>query len=161
MPGPRLCTFTLGDALYGLEVHRVQEVLRPREATRVPLARANIRGLINLRGQIVMAVDLRLCLGLAPAPEGRPPMNLVLRTDDGPVSFLVDAAQDVVDVDLSTFEPPPANLVGPRRDLIRGTYLYAGRLLYVLDADAVLGLIEAEPARDPFEPGPLQITQSS
>ncbi len=148
MPAPRLCTFRLGDALYGLEVHRVQEVLRPREATRVPLARANIRGLINLRGQIVMAIDLRLCLGLGPVPDGQPSMNLVLRTDDGPVSFLVDRAYDVVDVDISTFEPPPANLVGSRRDLIRGTYLHAGHLIHVLDADAVLGLIEGATESD-------------
>jgi purine-binding chemotaxis protein CheW len=144
MPAPRLCTFTLGDALYGLEVHRVQEVLRAREATRVPLARANIRGLINLRGQIVMAIDLRLCLGLGPAEDGHAAMNLVLRTEDGPVSFLVDRVHDVVDVDEVSFETPPANLVGPRRDLIRGTYLHAGRLIHLLDADAVLGLIEHE-----------------
>lgn len=144
MPGPRLCTFTLDDALFGLEVHRVQEVLRPRETTRVPLARASIRGLINLRGQIVMAIDLRLCLGLGPAPGGQAAMNLVLRTDDGPVSFLVDRVHDVVDLDDATFEPPPANLAGPRRDLIRGTYTLGPRLLHLLDADAVLALIEAE-----------------
>lgn len=142
MPSPRLCTFTLGDVLYGLEVQRVQEVIRAQEATRVPLARANIRGLINLRGQIVMAVDLRRCLGLGPAPGGRAPMNLVLRTDDGPVSFQIDRAEDVIGVDESSFEPPPANLVGPRRDLIRGTYPHAGQLIHVLDADAVLVMVE-------------------
>ena len=154
MPAPRLCTFSLGDALFGLEVHRVQEVLRPREATRIPLARSNIRGLINLRGQIVMAIDLRLCLGLEPASLDQPSMNLVLRTDDGPVSFLVDRAHDVVDVEVSTFEPPPANLVGPRRDLIRGTYLHGGRLIHVLDADAVLGLIEQGAPGDRDETAP-------
>ena len=155
MPATRLCTFTLGDVLYGLEVRRVQEVLRPQEATRVPLARPNIRGLINLRGQIVMAVDLRRCLGLGPDPEGRPPMNLVLRTDDGPVSLQIDRAQDVIDVDEDTFEPPPANLAGPRRDLIRGTFPHGGRLIHVLDADAVLGLLEAGSTSDPFDQHPV------
>jgi purine-binding chemotaxis protein CheW len=140
MAAHRICTFTIDDALYGLEVHRVQEVLRAQEATRVPLARANIRGLINLRGQIVMAIDLRRCLGLPPAD--RPPMNLVLRSDDGPVSLLIDGAEDVIDVDQATFEPPPTNLLGPRRDLLRGTYDHAGRLIHLLDADAVLRLIE-------------------
>ena len=149
MPAPRLCTFTLGDALLGLEVPRVQEVLRPRETTRIPLARANIRGLINLRGQIVMAIDLRRCLGMPEAPAGLPAMDLVLRTDDGPVSFLVDAVHDVVDVDESTFEAPPANLFGAIRDMIRGTYAHQGRLLLLLNADAVLGLIET-----PTGPGP-------
>jgi purine-binding chemotaxis protein CheW len=145
---PRLCIFTLGDVLYGLEVQRVQEVLRAREATRVPLARPNIRGLINLRGQIVMAVDLRRCLGLGPDPTGRPSMNLVLRTDDGPVSLQMDRAEDVIDVDESTFEPPPANLTGPRRELIRGTYLHGSRLIHVLDADAVLSLVEHRSPED-------------
>ena len=72
---------------------------RHQEATRVPLAQPNIRGLINLRGQIVMAIDLRRCLGLEAAADGQPAMNLVLPTDDGPVSFLVDRVHDVVDVD--------------------------------------------------------------
>ena len=142
---PRLCTFSLGDGLYGLEVHRVQEVLKSRETRRIPLAQRNIRGLINLRGQIVMAIDLRRCLGLDPAPPGQAEMNLVLPTDDGPVSFLVDRVHDVVDVDPSTFEPPPANLLGPRREMIRGTYLGLGRLIHVLNADAVLGMIENRP----------------
>ncbi len=146
MPAHRLCTFTIDDAVYGLEVHRVQEVLRSQEATRVPLARANIRGLINLRGQIVMAIDLRRCLGLGLPPPDRPSMNLVLRTDDGPVSFLIDGARDVIDVEGSAFEPPPANLQGPRRELIRGTYSIAGRLIHLLDADAVLRLIENAPS---------------
>ncbi len=142
MSAARLCTFGVGDALYGLEVHRVQEVLRPQESTRVPHAGAYIRGLINIRGQIVMAIDLRRCLGLEPAPDGERSMNLVLRTDDGPVSFLIDRALDVLDLDPSSFEPPPASLLGPRRRLIRGTYPHAGRLIHVLDADAVLGFIE-------------------
>jgi purine-binding chemotaxis protein CheW len=150
MPSRRLCTFAIDGTLYGLEVHRVQEVLKPQEATRVPLARAIIRGLINLRGQIVMAVDLRRCLGLGPAPADRPPMNLVLRTEDDPVSFLIDRALDVIDVDESNFEPPPANLAGPRRDLVRGTFAHAGGLIHLLDADAVLGLIEQDaPAAGP------------
>jgi purine-binding chemotaxis protein CheW len=144
MPTARVCTFTVGDSLYGLEVHRVQEVLRPQEATRVPRAGANIRGLINIRGQIVMAIDLRRCLGMGASPDGHRSMNLVLRTDDGPVSFLIDRALDVLDLDSATFEPPPASLLGPRRDLIRGTYPHAGRLIHLLDADAVLGLIEQD-----------------
>ncbi|HEY2158284.1 MAG TPA: chemotaxis protein CheW [Isosphaeraceae bacterium] len=144
MTAARLCTFTVGDSLYGLEVHRVQEVLRPQEATRVPHAGANIRGLINIRGQIVMAIDLRRCLGLEPAPEGHRSMNLVLRTEDGPVSLLIDRALDVLDLDPSTYEPPPASLLGPRRELIRGTFPFAGRFIHLLDADAVLGLIDQQ-----------------
>ncbi len=139
----QLCTFTLDGQLFGVEVRRVQEVLRHQEMTRVPLAPRFISGLINLRGQIVMAIDLRTCLELGPPARALSPMNLVLRTDDGPMSFLVDRIHDVVDVDESAFEPPPPHLQGPTRRLIRGTYTLHDRLLLALDAAAVLDLIEA------------------
>lgn len=139
----RLCSFTVGEGLFGLEVGRVQEVLRSSTATRIPLARPLIRGLLNLRGQIVLAVDLRLCLGLGPAPPGSSAMNLVLATDDGPVSFVVDAIHDVVDVDPIAIQPPPDNLDAPRRALVRGTFFLDDRLALLLDADAVLALIDA------------------
>ncbi len=114
-----------------------------------------IRGLINIRGQIVMAIDLRRCLGLPTAAEDQRSMNLVLRTDEGPVSFLIDHALDVLDLDPSTFEPPPASLLGPRRRLIRGTYPHSGRLIHVLDADAVLSLIEHRPPDQTLSPLPI------
>ena len=73
-------------------------------------------------------------------------MNLVIRAADGPLSFLVDRIVDVVDVDDATFEPPPANLHGASRNLIRGTYSLSDRLLLALDADRVLELIEGAPS---------------
>src|SRR5690349_10504331 len=94
----QLCTFTLDDLLLGVEVDRVQEVLRHQEMTRVPLAPRVVRGLINLRGQIVMAIDLRRCLGLPDLPADRSSMSVVLRTEDGPMSLLVDEIRDVVEL---------------------------------------------------------------
>jgi purine-binding chemotaxis protein CheW len=138
----QVCTFTVAGGLFGLEVSRVQEVLRHQEMTRVTLARRFIRGLINLRGQIVMAIDLRRCLDLPDAPDDAPPMNLVVRADDGPVSFLVDKIHDVIDVETDAFEPPPPNLHGPTRRIVRETYPLGGSLLLLVDADAVLALIE-------------------
>jgi purine-binding chemotaxis protein CheW len=140
------CTFTLGKDLYGLEVGRVQEVLRNQETTRVPLAKPIIRGLINLRGQIVMAIDLRHCLGLESSPTDRAPMNLVLRTEDAPISLLVDAIHDVITVASTSVEPPPAGLREPANRLVRGTYVSDGRLILFLEADGILAMIEEEAA---------------
>src|SRR4051794_10190615 len=83
-------TFSLAGLLLGVEVLQVQEVIRYQEMTRVPLAPAEVRGLINLRGQIVTAIDLRRRLGLPDRAEHEQPMNVVVRTSDGVISLLVD-----------------------------------------------------------------------
>ena len=127
------CTFTLDGLLFGVEVSSVQEVIRFQEMTEVPLAHGVVRGLINLRGQIVTALDLRRRLDLAERPANERPMNIVVRTEDGAVSFLVDEIGDVVEVDESTFERPPETLRGSARTLIPGAYKLADRLLLVLD----------------------------
>src|SRR5690606_35776100 len=104
------CTFTLDGLLFGVEVATVQEVIRYQDMTEVPLARRVVRGLINLRGQIVTALDLRRRLDLSERPEGDHPMDIVVRTDDGAVSFLVDDIGDVVEVVAASFELPPETL---------------------------------------------------
>ena len=138
----QVCTFSIDKAIFGMDVKRVQEVLTHQEMTPITLAPPFIRGLINLRGQIVMAIDLRTILGLSEAGRARS-MNLVVRAPGGPVSFLVDKIIDVVDVDESTFEPPPPNLHAPTRAIIRGSYSHSGQLLLLVDADAVLTLLDA------------------
>jgi purine-binding chemotaxis protein CheW len=126
-------TFFLDGLFLGVEVLKVQEVIRFQEMTRVPLAPRVIQGLINLRGQIVTAIDLRHRLQLTPRPADQLPMNVVVRTDDGAVSLLVDEIGDVVEVDESTFEPPPATIDGVARDLIRGVFKLDDRLLLIID----------------------------
>lgn len=127
------CTFYLDGLFFGVEVLKVQEVIRYQEMTRVPLASRVISGLINLRGQIVTAIDLRRRLGLAERPAEKLPMNVVVRTDEGAVSLLVDEIGDVQEVQEDAFERPPETLQGEARHLIRGTYKLADRLLLVLD----------------------------
>lgn len=127
------CTFTLDSLLFGVEVSSVQEVIRYQEMTAVPLAHRVVSGLINLRGQIVTALDLRRRLDLAERPQGEHPMNIVVRTEDGAVSFLVDEIGDVVEVDESSFERPPETLRGNARALIPGAHKLENRLLLVLD----------------------------
>jgi purine-binding chemotaxis protein CheW len=100
--------------------------------TRVPLAPKLIGGLINLRGQIVTAIDLRLRLALPERNAGELPMNVVARSEDGAVSLLVDEIGDVVEVSDDVFEQPPDTLQGEARELVRGVYKLKQRLLHVL-----------------------------
>ncbi len=133
-------TFFVADLFFGVDVLRVQEVLRFQQMTRVPLAPEVIEGLINLRGQIVTAIDMRRRLGLPQRTSGQPPMNMVVRTEDGAVSLLVDEIGDVLDVDSATYEQPPENLDPAARELIRGIYKLKDRLLLVLDAERTVDL---------------------
>jgi purine-binding chemotaxis protein CheW len=136
----QLCTFFLDDLYFGVEVQKVQEVIRYQEMTRVPLAQPVVRGLINLRGQIVTAIDMRRRLGLSALSADRLPMNVVIRTDDGPVSLLVDEIGDVLEVDEDAYDAPPETLRGPTRDLIKGAYKLNGRLLLTLDSDRAVNV---------------------
>lgn len=139
----QLCTLRLGPSLLGVDVLRVQEVIRAQPMTGVPRSAALVRGLINLRGQIVTAIDLRTRLGLPPRPDGVPPMNVVVRTDDGPVSLLVDEIGDVIEVAEAAFAPAPETLDPAWADAIAGVLKLADDLLLVLDVDRAV-----EPAPD-------------
>jgi purine-binding chemotaxis protein CheW len=133
-------TFTLDGHLFGVEVETVQEVIRFQETTRVPLAPPAIGGLINLRGQVITALDLRHRLGLRERPEGQLPMNVVVRTEDGAVSLLVDQIGEVIETDARHFESPPDTVTAQARDLIRGAYKLDGTLLLSLDVPRTVEL---------------------
>jgi purine-binding chemotaxis protein CheW len=128
-------TFSLGELLLGVEVLQVQELIRHQPMTTVPLAPAEIRGLLNLRGQIVTAIDLRRRLGLDDRGDDRPPMNVVVRTADGVVSLLVDEIGDVVEAADDAYETAPATLTGPLRELVTGVYKLRDQLLLVIDVE--------------------------
>lgn len=140
-------TFLVEDLFFGIDVLRVQEVLRYQEMTRIPLAPAVAEGLINLRGQIVTALDMRRRLGLPARGADRLPMNLVLRTDEGPVSLLVDEIGDVLQLEPADFECAPSNLERTARELVQGVYKLKDRLLLVLDPDRTLEVNEFSEAR--------------
>jgi purine-binding chemotaxis protein CheW len=126
--------------LFGVNVLNVQEVLCSQEMTAVPQAPDVIEGLINLRGQIVTAIDMRRRLRLPQRGGDQAPMNMVVRTLDGAVSLLVDEIGDVLDVDAATYERPPENLDSAAKELIRGVYKLPGRLLLVLDEERTVDL---------------------
>ena len=131
----RLVTFTLDGRLYGVDVDAVQEVLRGQTRTRIPLAPGTLAGLINLRGQVLSAIDLRVQLELPARDAEAEPMLVVIRVAGEPVALLVDTIGSVVDVDTDQFEPPPDTLSGSSRELLLGAYKLDNQLLLALDVD--------------------------
>ena len=133
-------TFFLDGLFFGIDVLKVQEVILYQDMTRVPLAPPEVMGLINLRGQIVTALDLRRRLGLRPRPADARPLNVVVRTDDGPVSLLVDEIGDVLEIAEDQMERPPETVDACARELLRGVYKLEGRLLLILDTERTVHL---------------------
>jgi purine-binding chemotaxis protein CheW len=138
----QFCTFYVEGLYFGVEVLKVQEVIRYQEMTPVPLAPPVVRGLINLRGQIVAAIDLRRRLGLSERPKDSLPMNVVVRTADGAASLLVDDIGDVLNVQASSHEAPPATLNGTARELVAGVYKLMDRLLLALETVKALAVTQ-------------------
>jgi purine-binding chemotaxis protein CheW len=132
------CTFTVAGRLCGLDVARVQEVLRPQPMTPLPLAPPAVRGLLNLRGRIVPAVDLREVLGLAGSAAPAPGGHLVVFDGESPVSLTVDSIGDVCHAADAAPVPVPHTLEGPARDLIAGAVPLPDGLLLLLDLDRTL-----------------------
>jgi purine-binding chemotaxis protein CheW len=139
----QFCTFYLDKVLFGVELRGVQEVIQQVELTDVPLAPAVVGGLINLRGQIVTAIDLRRRLELSERPDDILPVNVVVRTRDGAVSLLVDQIGDVVEVEQDTFESPPETLQGKIRMVILGVHKLDRQLMHLLDIEKACETAEA------------------
>lgn len=136
----QFCTFNLGDQYFGIDVLQVREIVRPQPITMVPLAPPAIRGLINLRGQIVTAIDPRRRLNLAERESrvtkpAAAPLNVVVNTDEGWISLLVDEIGDVLTLPDEDFEPPPRTMSAESRELILGAYKLPERLLIILDVE--------------------------
>ena len=129
------CTFWVDGLFFGVAVCDVQEVLRYHEMTPVPRAPEAVFGLINLRGQIVTAIDLRHRLGLSERPAGQLPMNVVTRSRNEVVSLLVDDIGDVIDTAGAAIEPVPPTLPATVRDVVTGVIPLPEAILLVLDAD--------------------------
>lgn len=142
----QLCTFHVGPLFLGVDVRVVQEVIRYQEMTPVPLAHKCVEGLINLRGQIVTALDLRVQMDLPPCESDELPMNVVIRIEDSIASLLVDEIGDVVDIDPGCLEPPPATLPATAAKYITSVFKMEDKLLLLLNADAAIRTGDAEAA---------------
>jgi purine-binding chemotaxis protein CheW len=138
----QICTFFLDGTYFGIEVEDVQEVLRQQPLTLIPLAAADICGLMNLRGQVIPVVDLPRRLGLRTTTcnieHTETPYNIIVNTAADVVSLVVDAVGDVLDCVSETFEPPPANLNAQMQFFLKGAYKLDQGFLLVLNTTKVL-----------------------
>jgi purine-binding chemotaxis protein CheW len=132
-------SFWIGKQLLGVPVDMVQEVLNPQAIARTPRAQREIAGLLNLRGQIVTAVDLRRRLRLPDRDEDTQPMNVVVRHhNDEPFSLLVDEVGDVVDVAADRITEAPHTLETHYKTVTKNVVRLDGQLLIILDVAALL-----------------------
>ena len=99
----QLCTFYLDDLMLGIDVEQVQEVLQTQRLTRVPLAHETVAGLINLRGQIITAINLGVCLNRRWEARSQESLSIIIRSESALVSLLVDRMGDVIDVDADDY----------------------------------------------------------
>ena len=136
----QLCTFTIEDTLLGIDVLKVQEVVREQAVTRVPLAPPAVVGLVNLRGQLVPAISLRRRMDRPDLEPGRRPTGVVVTTDDGPIDLLVDDIGDVTEISDELFQEPPKTLRDPMRKLVKSVCRLPDRVLLLLDVDRAVNL---------------------
>lgn len=132
------CTFRLAQYHCGIDVLTVHEILRHQPMTRVPLAPPVVKGLINLRGQIITALDMRTRLSFPAREDGKAPINIVVgigQGSDDAAALLVDEIGDVIDIDPATCEPPPDTIRGAVRDLIQSVCKLEKGLLLILDVE--------------------------
>jgi purine-binding chemotaxis protein CheW len=134
----QIASFLAQDLFFGVDVLQVQEIIRQVAITRVPLAPPMVSGLINMRGQIVTAIDLRRCLGLPERPSSQPPAGLILQVEEGLVGLIVDEIGTVFELPENAFEPPPEILKGRLRALVSRVYTLPNRLLLVMDTQRLL-----------------------
>jgi len=133
-------TALIGGQLFGLPILRVQDVFAPERLTRVPLAPAEIAGVLNLRGRIVTLIDMRRRLGLGQREDGSPAMAVGVESRGESYGLLIDSIGEVLKLDDMTCEPIPSNLDARLADVATGIYRLDGQLLMVLDVDRVLDI---------------------
>jgi purine-binding chemotaxis protein CheW len=140
MATERFCTFWINGELLGAPATRVQEIISHPQMTPIPLAPAAISGLTNLRGQIVLAIDMRRRLGIADRTFGLPPVHIVVRIGEQWISLVVDEIGDILEVAEEAWEHPPDTMPALVREVIGGVYKLPDRLLLALDIDRIASI---------------------
>jgi purine-binding chemotaxis protein CheW len=133
-------TAFIGGQLFGLPISRVQDVFMPERLTRVPLAPAEIAGVLNLRGRIVTAVDMRCRLGLPQRDDGKPSMAVGIEYKGESYGLLIDAVGEVLKLSETGRETNPVNLDVRLKRVSAGVHRLDGQLLVILDVDRVLDM---------------------
>ena len=131
------CTFYIDRLLFGIEAVVVQEVLLHQKLTPVPLAPNDVLGVINLRGQIITAIDLRKRLGFESGNDAAISVSIVTHVQDELVSFMVERIAEIVEIDIEELEVIPDTLEGSARELLIGAFKMPEQLLLILDPQKV------------------------
>jgi purine-binding chemotaxis protein CheW len=132
------CTFHVGDLLLGIEIHQIEEINRHLDFTPVPHAPLCVRGVVNLRGEVVTVVDLRVVLGLSKTEVSAGTRNVIVNSCGEQIGLLVDRIGDVISVRGTEIDRRPANLTGTDAKFIRGVYPTGDQLVALLDVEAAL-----------------------
>lgn len=139
-----LCTATAGALCVGIAAADVRELVRDRLVTPVPLAGAAVRGLLNLRGDLVTVVDVRARLGQPAHPDPERGVHVVLRGEPAR-SLLVDAVGDIIAPDVHARRPVPTSVDPAVRPLVREAVALADDIVLLLDTDRVANLSDGYP----------------
>jgi purine-binding chemotaxis protein CheW len=134
-------TTMIGEQLFGLPIARVQDVFMPERLTRVPLASSDVAGVLNLRGRIVTAIDMRARLGLPKADAGRLPMAVGVELRGESYGLLIDQIGEVLKLADDGREENPVNLDPRMAKMAAGVHRLDGQLMVVLDVDRVLEIL--------------------
>lgn len=141
----QICTFTLNDRLFGIAVAEVQEILLAQKLTPAPLMHPMVAGLINMRGQIISAIDLRHVLKMPPREEAASqPVNIIVRHNSELMSLMVDQVGDVIEVDAASFTAPPDTTAVETKSLFRGAFQLPDRLLLLFDTPRAMETIVSQ-----------------
>ncbi len=134
----QLVVFDLGDEVYGVDISKVQEIIRMQSITQVPGAPHFVEGVINLRGKIIPVIDLHVRFGLPSAATSNSSRIVVVETDGHVIGMVVDAVSEVLRISSSCIEPPSPIVAGIDSEYIRGIAKLEGRLVILLQLDKVL-----------------------
>ncbi len=136
----QIATFYVDNLLLGLQINQVQEINRHFEVTAVPQSPGFVRGVINLRGEVVTVVDVRQVLGLPPAELTKSSRNVVIHFGGELVGLMVDQIADILTIDSSDIDSPPANIGGVEGRFFKGVHTTERDIVVILDVDEALAL---------------------
>ena len=140
----QLVTFSIGEEEFGVDILKVQEIIRTMEITKVPKAPVFVEGVINLRGKVIPIIDLRKRFGLSAREHDKDTRIIVIEMTTMIVGFVVDSVSEVLRIPANTVEPPPPVVSGLESEYIKGVGKLQDRLLIMLDLDRLLSHEEKE-----------------
>lgn len=134
----QLVTFSIGEEEFGVDILKVQEIIRTMEITKVPRAQEFVEGVINLRGKVIPIIDLRRRFGFSSKQHDKHTRIIVIEINNMIVGFVVDSVSEVLRIPAATVEPPPPVVAGVESEYISGVGKLQDRLLILLDLDKLL-----------------------